>query len=37
MMIFRIFSGLETAFDVDRNSFGVLSTCENVPENFEEI
>ena len=37
IMIFKIFSGLETAFDVDRNWFGVLSTCGNVPENFEEI
>ena len=31
------FSGLKTAFDVDRYQFGVLSFCENVRENLEEI
>ena len=33
----NFFSGLETAFHEDRYVFGVLSTCENVRENFEEI
>ena len=31
----NLFSGLKTAFDVDRYLFGVLSTCEDVRENFE--
>ena len=34
---FKFFSVLKTAFDVDRYLFWVLSTCENVRENFEEI
>ena len=30
------FSLLKTAFDEDRYLYGVLSTCEDVRENFEE-
>ena len=35
--IFQIFSVLKTAFCKDRYLFGILSTCENGRENFEEI
>ena len=34
---FKSFSGFKTALDVDRYLIAVLSTCENVRENFEEI
>ena len=34
---FEFFSGLKTVFGKDRYLFGVLTTCENVCENFEEI
>ena len=34
---FKFLSGFKTALDVNRYLFGILSTCENVRENFEEI
>ena len=36
-ILFYIFSGLKTALYVDRYLFGILGSCENVRENFEEI
>ena len=36
-ILFQFVFRVNTAFDIDRYLFGVLSTCEDVRENFQEI